>query len=105
MDGLPALMTELARDYPFLEAGWIDRIARAYGTRARAWLGAARALNDLGTHFGHGLTAAEVDYLAAQEWARSAQDVLWRRTKLGLWFDARQVAALDAHLAKVTDPR
>jgi glycerol-3-phosphate dehydrogenase len=99
IDGLPALIESLARDYPFLEAGWADRIARAYGTSARAWLDSARRLADLGEHFGHGLTAAEVDYLVAHEWARDAQDILWRRTKLGLRFDAAEKAGLSAYLA------
>jgi glycerol-3-phosphate dehydrogenase len=99
IDGLPGLIESLARDYPFLEPGWADRIARAYGTRARSWLGSARALGDLGAHFGHGLTAAEVDYLVGTEWAREAEDILWRRSKLGLRFDADQTARLAAYLA------
>ncbi len=96
--GAKALADGLARDYPFLAAEWIDRLVKAYGTLALQWLGSAGALSDLGTHFGHGLTAAEVDYLMSREWARSAEDVLWRRTKLGLQFDAGQVKALAGYL-------
>jgi glycerol-3-phosphate dehydrogenase len=86
--------TSLARaPYPFLSADDADRIARAYGTRARAWLG-----KDQGRDFGGGLRQAEVDYLVAEEWAVSAEDVLWRRTKLGLRLNAEQVAGLRDYL-------
>ena len=99
MQGTKAITDGLARDYPFLEAEWIDRLVKAYGTLAPQWLGSARSLGDLGTHFGHGLTAAETDYLIASEWARSSEDVLWRRTKLGLHFDAAQAEALADYIA------
>jgi glycerol-3-phosphate dehydrogenase len=98
IDGLPDQIAALERDYPFLGPDGADRIARAYGTRARTWLGDATSLNALGPHFGAGLTAAEVDYLMAHEWAQTPDDVLWRRTKLGLRIDAVGVAALAAHM-------
>ena len=60
------------------------RLAHAYGTRISDFVAAARSLEDLGTHFGAGLTRAEVDYLRTHEWARTADDILWRRSKLGL---------------------
>ncbi|EQB01737.1 glycerol-3-phosphate dehydrogenase [Sphingobium baderi] len=94
MTGLADLLSGLARDYPFLDRGEVDRIGRAYGTAARRWLGDARRLDDLGIHFGHGLTQAEAHYLMTREWARTARDILWRRTKLGLRFDADQSARL-----------
>jgi glycerol-3-phosphate dehydrogenase len=97
-DGVAALMADLARDFPFLETAWIDRLVRNYGTLARIWLGEALSLEDLGTHFGHGLTRAEVDYMIDREWARSADDILWRRTKLGLLFDAEQEGLLVDYL-------
>ena len=102
--GAQALAAGYARQYPFLEAGWIDRLVKAYGTLARQWLGGARTLEDLGVHFGHGLTGAEVDYLIEQEWARTADDVLWRRTKLGLRLDGGQVKRLTAYVASCTGP-
>ena len=98
LDGAGALAAGLARDYPFLEARWTERLVKAYGTLARQWLGTARSLADLGPHFGHGLTGAEVDYLIAQEWARCAEDILWRRSKLGLLFNAAEVAKLSAYV-------
>jgi glycerol-3-phosphate dehydrogenase len=60
-------------------------------------LGKARAMLDLGEHYGAGLTQAEIDYLVTYEWARSGDDVLWRRTKLGLHLseqERRRVANL-----------
>ncbi len=97
-DGLEALKAELAQDYGFLSAADADRIARAYGTRARRWLVDAQGWQALGKSFGSGLTAAEVDYLVAQEWAVSAEDVLWRRTKLGLRLSKAEAAGLQEYL-------
>jgi glycerol-3-phosphate dehydrogenase len=100
IQGLDDLKTGLARRYPFLAAATVDRIARAYGTRAPLWLRDARTPQMLGQDFGHGLTSAEVDYLVASEWAKTAEDVLWRRTKLGLRLDAGQVAKLKSYLGE-----
>ena len=98
IDGLPALMADLAERYPFLDPASVDRIARAYGTRAEHWLAGAEGWQALGRDFGGGLTGAEVDYLRQTEWAVSAEDILWRRTKLGLRLDAAQQAALADYL-------
>ncbi len=97
-DGASALAARYAADYPFLSADWIDRLVKAYGTSARAWLGTAKALDDLGAHFGAGLTQAEVDYLIDREWARSVDDIIWRRTKLGLRLDADAVQKLGRYV-------
>jgi glycerol-3-phosphate dehydrogenase len=70
--------------WPFLDERQARRMVRAYGTRIDRILGQAGSRADLGRDFGGGLSAAEVDYLVAHEWARTAEDVLWRRTKLGL---------------------
>ena len=93
--GRVVLIGRMRREYPFLDEATAERIGRAYGTRAWGWLGGARAAADLGMDFGHGLSAAEVGHLIEREWARSAQDVLWRRSKLGLRFDASQVERLE----------
>ncbi|MEC3951235.1 glycerol-3-phosphate dehydrogenase [Sphingobium sp. HWE2-09] len=98
MTGLPTLVADLTRDYPFLEPATIDRIARAYGTRARAWLGQATDKAGLGQDFGHGLSEAEIRYLMQQEWAQTSEDILWRRSKLGLRLDPAQVAHLAQRL-------
>jgi glycerol-3-phosphate dehydrogenase len=93
-DGLDAFSTEIATHYPFLPAPLRDRLVHAYGTRVMRILGPAKSLNDLGQHYGAGLYAAELDYLNAVEWAQSADDVLWRRTKLGLSMSAKERAHL-----------
>lgn len=98
-DGLDALKAALGVRYGFLGAADVDRIARAYGTRATRWLGDAQGWQALGRAFGAGLTAAEVEYLRQEEWAVSAEDILWRRTKLGLRLDPAQQQALADYLA------
>ncbi|SEM73152.1 homodimeric glycerol 3-phosphate dehydrogenase (quinone) [Loktanella fryxellensis] len=90
------LIADLRADYPFLTDRWARRLIRAYGTEARLILGTATSPADLGPDFGATLTGAEVDWLMRHEFARTADDVLWRRSKLGL----RQVdtAALTRHM-------
>jgi glycerol-3-phosphate dehydrogenase len=81
----PAVFSARARErWRDLPADLIDRLARLYGTRMARILGAARRIEDLGRHFGGTLTLAEVRYLVEQEWAREAEDILWRRTRLAL---------------------
>jgi glycerol-3-phosphate dehydrogenase len=63
-------------------------------------LGAAQSAEDLGQNFGATLTEREVDWLMAREYARTAEDVVWRRSKLGLRMSADQIAALDAFMAR-----
>jgi glycerol-3-phosphate dehydrogenase len=89
----------LARDYPFLAPAHASRLAAAYGTRAEHVLAGARTAADLGRCFGATLTQAEVSYLMAQEFAKTAADVLWRRTKLGLVLTEAAAAALDRFMA------
>ena len=81
------LLDELRNKAPFLGEAQARRLGRAYGTRVWRILGDARRQIDLGEDFGGGVSSAEIDYLIDQEWARSAEDVLWRRSKLGLHLD------------------
>jgi glycerol-3-phosphate dehydrogenase len=97
-DGLDGFSAMLARDFPWLPGGQSRRYARLYGTRVRALLAACRAPADLGGHIGADLYQREVDFLIETEWARTADDILWRRTKLGLRLDAAAVARLEAYL-------
>ncbi len=99
VSALPALTAELQRDYPFLTQDHANRLAHAYGTRASKVLGTAKSSADLGQSFGATLTAAEVKYLMANEWALSAEDVVWRRSKLGLRLSAEQIAVIDDWIA------
>jgi glycerol-3-phosphate dehydrogenase len=98
MEGAAALAQEFMRDYPFLPPQTAQRFVRHYGTRTRTFLAQAHSLADLGQDFGHGLSAVEVDYLLAHEWAQSADDILWRRSKLGLWLSPEQATALDSYI-------
>jgi glycerol-3-phosphate dehydrogenase len=98
VDEVAAQRDALAHDYPFLDNATVRRLVRSYGTLAQTWLGEAKAMADLGTDFGHGLTEAEIRYLITREWAQSADDILWRRSKLGLRFSASEAAALESFL-------
>jgi glycerol-3-phosphate dehydrogenase len=95
VSAISALSEELARNYPFLLPAHANRLAHAYGTRATKLLGNARSLADLGISFGATLTEAEVRYLMVNEWALTAEDVVWRRSKLGLRLSAAEIAAID----------
>ncbi|MEO8313586.1 MAG: glycerol-3-phosphate dehydrogenase C-terminal domain-containing protein, partial [Pseudomonadota bacterium] len=80
----PAFLRECHSRWPFVPDDWLLRMARAYGTRLERIMRDARQLSDLGTQYGAGLSEAEVEYLEQNEWAISSDDILWRRTKLGL---------------------
>ena len=84
-----ALIRDLCRDYPGLERSYLAALVGRHGTNTRLVLGQARRVEDLGRHFGAGLWSLEVDYFQAREWAATADDILWRRTKMGLHLDAR----------------
>ena len=83
-DGVDALVQRARGMWPFLTEAHALRLVRAYGTRIDRILGEARSLDDLGPRFGADLTAAELHYLMQHEWAETCDDVLWRRSKLGL---------------------
>jgi glycerol-3-phosphate dehydrogenase len=100
VDGVHALTDALKRDYPFLDDYWAGRLIRAYGTEARQVLGAARTAADLGQGFGATLTEAELRWLMGHEYARTAEDVVWRRSKLGLRLTAAEIAAIGAFMAR-----
>ena len=93
-DGIEALVANTRKSRPFLREAHALRLLRAYGTRVERVLGPAASLDELGPCICADLTAAEVRYLVEREWAQSADDVLWRRTKLGLRFSAEQRARL-----------
>lgn len=99
VSAIPALSAELIRGYPFLGSAHANRLAHAYGTRAAKLLGQAKSLADLGKFFGATLTESEVRYLFANEWARTAEDIVWRRSKLGLRMSAGEIAALEDWIA------
>jgi glycerol-3-phosphate dehydrogenase len=95
VSAVAALTAELIRSYPFLSSAHANRLAHAYGTRATKVLGNAKSLADLGQSFGATLTESEVRYLISNEWACTAEDIVWRRSKLGLRLSPDEIAALD----------
>jgi glycerol-3-phosphate dehydrogenase len=95
VSAIPALSAELVRNYPFLNSVHANRLAHAYGTRATRLLGSAKSMADLGQAFGATLTEAEVRYLMSSEWACTAEDIVWRRSKLGLRLSAAEIRGID----------
>ncbi len=100
VDGVETLIAELKRAYPFLTEFWAKRLVRAYGTEASEILGDANSAEDLGQDFGATLTETEIQWLMTREYARTAQDVVWRRNKLGLRLSAQQIKTLDDWMAQ-----
>ena len=91
-DDFDALIAQYQEKYPQINPQFVHRLARAYGTRA------GMILDTLGVEIGEGLYAGEVDYLVRYEWARSAEDILWRRSKLGLHLSAQTQEKLEEYL-------
>ncbi len=98
-DGVESLVASTRRSRPFLSEGLARRLVSAYGTRVDRVLGAARRMEDLGPCLGADLTTAEVRYLMEREWAQSEDDVLWRRSKLGLRFSSEERERLARFMA------
>ncbi|ESW79076.1 glycerol-3-phosphate dehydrogenase [Mesorhizobium sp. LSJC285A00] len=100
--GFDAQVAKLKSAYPFLDQRLARRLTRLYGTRAQVLLGLARSNADLGRNFGADLYEAEVRYLCENEWALTAEDVLWRRTKRGLHLSREQASALDEFMRGIS---
>jgi glycerol-3-phosphate dehydrogenase len=98
-----AIVAQTLRAWPFLGEAEAWRLVRAYGTRVNRVMGEAKTRNDAGPWFGP-LSGAEVRYLMQHEWARTADDVLWRRTKLGLKIAAAEKDALAKFMAQNPAP-
>jgi glycerol-3-phosphate dehydrogenase len=99
-DGLEALVERTRQTFPFLAAGQARRLVHAYGTRVETVLNGVTGLDALGQRFGADLTEVEVRYLMTKEWAQTADDVLWRRSKLGLHFSDAERISLEAFMAR-----
>ena len=89
-------LQQLLRDYPFLTPRWALRLFRAYGTEAWDMLGAAQSAADLGRDFGATLSEQELRWSIANEYTKTAEDMIWRRSKLGLRLSQKEIAALEA---------
>ncbi|MEO3472090.1 glycerol-3-phosphate dehydrogenase [Roseomonas sp. CAU 1739] len=96
--GLAAFEAEAARRHPWLPPAMLRRLVRAYGSELDLMLDGATSLEALGAALGGGLSERELGWMQRHEWARTAEDVLWRRSKLGLHMTGEQRAALAARL-------
>jgi glycerol-3-phosphate dehydrogenase len=96
LGGIAPLAVELVRDHPAIDTATAERLAQSYGSEARQILG-----GPLGHDFGHGFRDAELRWLVEREWARTAEDVLWRRTKLGLVMSPAETQQIAAFLARI----
>ena len=94
-----ALLAEFKQAWPWLPEALLQRWVGSYGVITRQLLEGCSTLSDLGRDFGHGLYAREVDYLCEEEWAEYVDDILWRRTKLGLRFSTVESQVLVNYLA------
>jgi glycerol-3-phosphate dehydrogenase len=101
MQGFEATLRAAAARYPFLAESHLRRLLRAYGTRIHGLLAGVRDVADLGPHFGADLTEAELIYLVRCEWVRTADDVLWRRSKLGLRLTQAEVSRVEDALQRI----
>ena len=84
IDDLALFEAQARQRYPWLDSVLLERYIHTYGSSLELLLGSAKSTKDLGEHLGDGLYETEVDYLRQREWAMTPEDVLWRRTKLGL---------------------
>ncbi|MSP53397.1 MAG: glycerol-3-phosphate dehydrogenase [Gammaproteobacteria bacterium] len=89
---------QLQNKYPYLSKAMLARYAHSYGTLSYKILEHVAHREDLGEDFGAGLYAREVDYLIRHEWAETVEDILWRRTKLGLFKNQIDLKALEKHI-------
>lgn len=99
MDGFDQVVSAVGALYPFFDEKTVRRLVRAYGTLVPLIFDRVQNLEACGRDFGAGLTELEVRYLMLQEWAHSAEDVVWRRSKLGLRLSKEQIKALDDWMA------
>ncbi|PCH62778.1 MAG: glycerol-3-phosphate dehydrogenase [SAR86 cluster bacterium] len=93
-----SLRVKMIADYPWMPAKILERWLESYGSLIPQLINTAQAVADFGVHFGHGLYQQEVDYLKECEWALTPEDILWRRSKLGLIFSSRECKNLQDYL-------
>lgn len=101
--GYDVMVRDLIGLYPFLHRRHAERLIRCYGTDAKTILGNAARAEDLGRHFGGSLYECELRWLREREWAVTAEDVLWRRTKQGLFLSPEEVRELEDYLGGGSD--
>ncbi len=99
-----AFLKHVQEKWNWLPRALARRYTRAYGTRIERLIGSATGLQELGEHFGDDLYEAEITYLMREEWALTEDDMLWRRSKLGLHIGDETSARLRAWLGRNSDP-
>ncbi|WP_298065756.1 glycerol-3-phosphate dehydrogenase [uncultured Acinetobacter sp.] len=102
MQSVAQLIQEIRAQITDVSDALAKRWACAYGSRVWNFLGGVTSVEQLGQHFGQGLYVKEVDYLCTAEWVTTSQDVLWRRSKLGLSFTQKEIETLDTYLTVKT---
>jgi glycerol-3-phosphate dehydrogenase len=95
VDGFEELVAEVCKKYPFVSHSLAWRWVRSYGTCVWKMLELVETESDLGAQFGGSLTACEIIYLMQNEWAQTADDVVWRLSKLGIRMKQEEIAELD----------
>ncbi|MBV1895770.1 MAG: glycerol-3-phosphate dehydrogenase [Rhodobacteraceae bacterium] len=103
VDGVATLIRELRQSFTFLDAFWATRLIRAYGTEASLILGDAKSVADMGKMFAATLTEREIVWLMEKEYARTAEDVVWRRSRLGLRMSKAEIDELDIWMKNIHD--
>lgn len=101
--GLTGFRAALAGTYPWLDPSLCLSLLRRHGSRIHAVLDGAQCMSDLGRQFGGNLTEREVHWFRVHEWAISADDILWRRSKCGLHMSAEQRSAFSDYIAAATN--
>jgi glycerol-3-phosphate dehydrogenase len=99
VDGVAVLTENLQTKYPFLSPRWAKRLVKGYGTQAFDVLGDATSKEDLGVDWGATLTAVEVTWLMKNEYAQTVEDIVWRRSKLGLRMTVEEIEKLGRWMA------
>ena len=89
---------KLKQQYPWLSENILFRYAKNYGTIAHKILDQMTQLEDLGQHFGAGCYAREIEYLVNHEWAQTCEDIIWRRSKLGLYLSSKEIEELKKYI-------
>lgn len=101
----PKKVAEIQKDYPFLGEEWSLRLIKMYGTRAWEILDQSNKKEDLGFDFGATLSQNEVTFMINEEWATSIEDILWRRSKLGLHMTNAQISILEEKVKTFLDAK
>lgn len=103
VDGVIDLRDSIMEKYSFLSEVWAIRLVKSYGLDVFKIYGSAKNYKDLGMDFGATLYKTEVDWLIQNEWAKSAKDIIWRRSKLGLRLSNEEIFQLDTYVSQTVE--